>query len=104
MVILQTLWGALSVKQGYERLGVGRTRFQDMRRRLIESARASQEERPGGRPRNEKRVEDPERSALAERVRDLEHELRLLRAELDIARGGASAAVERRLAWRGGRR
>jgi hypothetical protein len=100
-VILLTLSREWSVRDGYERLGVGRTRFQDLRRRMIRGAVWAVEERAVGRPR---RAVDPERLETLElrhRIGELEHALRVARAELDIARSSAAEAVEARLLAKG---
>jgi hypothetical protein len=100
-VILLTLTRQWSVRNGYERLGVGRTRFQDLRRRMIRGAVWAVEERAVGRPRRAVEPEPRETLALRRRIGELEHELLVVRAELDIARSGAAKAVEARLLARG---
>ena len=97
-VILLMLARHWSVEDGCERLGLGRTRFQDLRRRMLRGAARALEEGAAGRPR---RTVDPESDvlhALRRRVRELEGELRLSEAELDVARSDAGRAVGRRLA------
>jgi hypothetical protein len=103
-VILLTLARKASVQAGCRRLGVGRTRFQDLRQRMLGAAVGALEERAAGRPRI--RVEGTCRnlSALRRRLVGLEHELRRTQAELDIARSEAAPAVTARLAAKGGRR
>ena len=103
-VIMQTLAGTSSVQAGCRLLGMGRTRFQDLRRRLIGAAVGALEERPAGRPRLQVATTCRQLSALRRRLVGLEHELRRAQAELDIARGEAGAAVTARLAVKGGRR
>jgi hypothetical protein len=103
-VILLTLARESSVQTGYERLGMGRTRFQDLRRRMIEGAVQALEERPAGRPRRRRERDGSELQELRGRLVELELELLRTRAELDVARSGAAAAVEVRLAAKGVRR
>ena len=101
-VMLFTLSRHWSVRDGYERLGVGRTRFQDLRRRMIEGAVRALEREPSGRPRRRAKGACRELQELRRRVVELEHELLRTQAELDIARSGAGGAVEARLAAKGG--
>ena len=100
-VMLMTLSGPWSVRDGCERLGIGRTRFQDLRRRMIEGAVQALERGPAGRP--QRRTDDAcsESQELRRRVVELEHELRHMQAALDIARSGAGGAVTARLAAKG---
>ena len=95
--IFETLAQTCSVQAGCTWLGVARTRFQDLRRRLIEAAVDSVEERAVGRPRRKTKRISRELRTLQERIVTLEHELACNRAELDIARSAAGAAVTERL-------
>jgi len=101
-VILRTLSREWSVQAGCVRLGVGRTRFQDLRQRLLLSAVNALEERAAGRPR--KPTAHGQRKSLLGTVAELEHELARAKTELEIARGAAAKAVATRLAAKGGRR
>ncbi len=103
-VILLTLSRKCSVQTGCRRLGVGRTRFQDLRQRMLGAAVGALEERAAGRPRNQVERTCRNLSTLRRRLRGLEHELRRTQAELDIARSEAAAAVTARLAAKGDRR
>jgi hypothetical protein len=103
-VMLLTLSGPWSVRDGYERLGIRRTRFQDLRRRMIEGAVRALEREPAGRPRRKVEGVCLEMRELRGRIVALEHELLRTQAELDIARSGAGGAVEARLVAKGGRR
>ena len=47
-VMLLTLGGGWSVHDGLARLGVSRTRFQDLRRTMLRAAVSALEERPAG--------------------------------------------------------
>jgi len=95
-VIFSTLAQSCSVQAGCRRLGMERTRFQDLRRRLIRAAVESVQERAVGRPRKPVRSLGRSR-ALQERIVRLEQELARARAELDIARSPAGPAVAARL-------
>ncbi len=97
-VILLTLARHWSVQDGCERLGVGRTRFQDLRRRMLSGAARALEEGAAGRPRRLDDREPPQMRALRRRIAELEGELRRSETELDIARSDAGRAVQRRLA------
>ena len=103
-VILLTLAGRCSVQSGCRRLGVGRTRLQDLRRRMLDAAVGVLEERPAGRPRIRVGWTCRQLATLRRRLSELERDLRRAQAELDIARSGAGPAVVARLAAKGGRR
>jgi len=103
-VILDTLAGVRSVQSGCVELGVGRTRFQDLRQRLLGAAAGALEERAAGRPRLQVAQTCRQLKALRLRLSGLERELRRAQAELDIARGEAGEAVQARLVVKGGRR
>jgi hypothetical protein len=103
-VILLTLAQKWSVQAGCRSLRVGRTRFQDLRQRLLGAAVAALEERAAGRPRSRVAQTCRHLSTLRRRLAELEQELRRTQAELDIARSEAGAAVTARLAAKGVRR
>jgi hypothetical protein len=95
-MILSTLGRQRSVEEACIRLGIGRTRFQDLRRRLLQAAVEALEERAAGRPRLARGPDDPERKALQGRVDELEGEVSRLKIELELARSAAGPAVARR--------
>lgn len=103
-VILKTLAKTCSVQAGCTRLGIRRTHFQDMRRRMIEAAVRALEDRPSGRPRIRVQQTCRQLAQLRRRLATLEMDLRRTQAELDIARSDAGGAVSARLAAKGGRR
>lgn len=103
-VILATLAGTMSVQKGCRRLGVGRTRFQDLRRRLLGAAVGALEEKPAGRPRVRVARTCRQLAALRRRLASVEQELVRTQVELDIARSDAGPAVTARLAARRTRR
>ena len=103
-VILLTLGRRWSVAAGCRGLRVGRTRFQELRQRMLAAAVGALEERPAGRPRREVERTCREISALRRRLVAMERELRRAQTELDIARSEAGAAVTVRLAAKAVRR
>ncbi len=103
-VMLRTLTREFSVRDGCEHLGVGRTRFQDLRRRMLEQATLALEDGVAGRPRSARRGAPRAERRLQHRVRELEHELLVVRTELDIARSDVGEAVRARLVAKGRRR
>lgn len=96
-VILLTLTRELSVEEGYRRLGVKRTRFQALRRRMLAGATAALEPRPRGRPATAGAEAFEAASALRGEVARLEAEVARVRTELDLARSAAGRAIEARL-------
>ena len=99
-VMLLTLAGQWSVKDGLDWLGLSRTRFQVLRGRMLEGALAALEPGAAGRPRSEPTPEDERVCALRLEVKALRYELQLVRASLEIAEGPAAEAVRRRLLQR----
>ncbi len=95
-VILRTLFNELSVRDGCAELGVGRTRFQDLRGRMLEYAGASLEARAPGRPRRPCRPVADAEVMLRRRVVGLKHEVLRLEIELDLARQGVADVVAAR--------
>ena len=95
-VIFSTLGRQRSVDEACTCLGIGRTRFQDLRRRLLQAAVEALEERAAGRPRLPRDPDDPGKRALRRRVAVLEDELHRLKTELDLATSAAGPAVARR--------
>ena len=97
-VMLLTLEGGWSVKDALARLGVSRTRFQDLRRRMLAAAVGALEARPIGRPAHVAREDVPRVRELEAELADLKHTLKLARAQLDLASCGLLGAIERRKA------
>ena len=102
-VILLTLGRDVSVREGCERLGVSRTRFQDLRTRMLQGAVAAREGAVIGRPRKDRGL-DPEVEALVRRVGSLERSLVHERVRVELAEAGLTPVLLRRLASRGGGR
>jgi hypothetical protein len=82
--ILQTLSGELSVPEACGRLGVGETRFHELRRSALEGMLAGIEPRPPGRPPREPE-EDEEVAYLKARLAWTEEELQIARTRTEIA-------------------
>lgn len=96
-VILLTLAGDWTVEQGCRRLRISRTRFQVLRRRMLDGASGAVEARRQGRPpKPEPSISETELHLRAE-VAALQRELERSRVELELARSGVSQVVERRL-------
>lgn len=96
-MIFSTLGRQRSVDEACVCLGIGRTRFQDLRRRMLQAGVEALEERAAGRPRIPRDPDDAGKRALRRRVAELEGELHRLRIELDLATSAAGPAVARRL-------
>ncbi len=94
-VMLLTLCGQWSVRNGYERLGMRRTQFQKLRRRMLEGAVRALEPGPSGRPRARARPRETSSETQA-----LEHTLRVARAQVDILNSGLGEVPRVRRALR----
>lgn len=94
-VMLLTICGDWSVRDGFERLGMGRTQFQKLRRRMLEGAVRALEPGLAGRPRARvrRREDSGEKQAL-------EHTLRIARAQVDILDSGLGEVPRVRRALR----
>ena len=95
-VMLLTLAGSWSVKEGLERLSLSRTRFQVLRKRMLEGALCSLEPGATGRPRTAPSEASEAVRKLQAHVAELRHELRLLRTKLEIEQSAAARAVRLR--------
>ncbi len=95
--VLLTLSGQWSVKQALARLSISRTRFQDLRRRMLCGALEALEPRPLGRPSKPVAEEDEQLVRLRHKVESLGHELRLVRTSLELSESPAAEAVRRRV-------
>jgi len=96
-VMLLTLGGGWSVKDGMAQLSLSRTRFQLLRRRMLEGALLALEAGPTGRPRLAVRAESEAMGKLKAKVVELARELRLLRTQLELSEGPAGRAVQLRV-------
>lgn len=95
-VMLLTLAGQWSVREGYERLGMRRTRFQDLRRQMLEAAVGALEGGVAGRPRRIVQSESRRIGRLRVALEETRQELGRVRAQLDIAESGAGEAARAR--------
>jgi transposase-like protein len=82
--ILATLAEDLSVPEACERLGIGASRFHELRRLALEAMRDGLAPRPPGRPPNPPE-EDEEVTRLKGRIDWLEEELEISRLRTEIA-------------------
>ena len=98
-VMLLTLSGHWTVKDGCRRLGISRTRFQDLRRRMLEAAVRVFEPGQAGRPRKGARKVGKRERELEEWVRRLELRNRRLEAQLELEQHGLGDKIRARLAW-----
>ena len=98
-VMVETLQGHIRVAQACSGLGIGRTRFQDLRKRVLEAALGALEARPAGRPRRPRPPSTRARDALRARIVEIEGELARTKAELELVRKGLDPTMTaRRLA------
>jgi hypothetical protein len=109
-VILATLAGTCRMEEACRLLGVGKTRFHQLRQELLQAAVASQEPRPIGRPpRAEPAPSAAEVAALERRLVELEVAARTAQVQEEIALilprvGGAAAEPEKKTRRRPRRR
>ena len=96
-VMLLTLGGGWSVKDGMERLSLSRTRFQLLRRRMLEGALVALEAGPTGRPRLAVSSESEAVVKLKARVSELTQEVKVLRTQLELSESPAGEAVRLRV-------
>lgn len=83
--ILATLSGELTVAQACEALGVGETRFREMRQEFLISGIVGMEPKPRGRPRKETKPGEDEVEALKRENLELREELVFARARAVLA-------------------
>ena len=83
--ILSTVSGQRSVDEVCRELGIGRTYFDELRRRTLQGALAAIAPRPVGRPPRRRGISESEVAALRARIVVLERENRILHAQLDLA-------------------
>ena len=94
-VMLLTICGHWSVRDGFERLGLGRTQFQTLRRRMLDGAVRALEPGLSGRPRARVPRDEDSHEKQA-----LEHTLRIARAQVDILDSGLGEVPRVRRALR----
>ena len=96
-VVLLTLCGDWSVNDALDSLSLSRTRFQDLRRKMLEEAVHALEPQTMGRPRKKRSPKDARVAALEDQVTDLRSELARVRARLELAEGPAALSVRQRV-------
>ena len=97
-VMLLTLTGQWTVQDGCTRLGISRTRFQDLRRRMLEAAVSVFEHGRPGRPRQHGERRPGGVQELKRRISTLLLENRKLRAQLELEQHGLGEKIRARLA------
>jgi len=95
-VVLLTLLGQWRVQDGCDRLGIGRTRFQDLRRAMLQAAVEALECGAPGRPRAQHRGERAPK--LEEKLRQARRRLQLRETELELERLGLGDTIRARKA------
>ena len=86
-VILRAIGGELTVDEACAELGIGKTAFFELRKRVLQASLADLEPKPVGRPRKETPAEDAEAERLKrenERLRD-DLEIAHVREEIALA-------------------
>lgn len=96
-VMLLTLGGGWSVKDGMAHLSLSRTRFQLLRRRMLEGALQALEAGPTGRPPLAASAESEAVGNLKAEVSSLTQEVELLRTQLELSESPAGEAVRLRV-------
>jgi hypothetical protein len=98
--ILGTMFGLWSVDEACDELGIRRVYFQELRGRALAGMVAALEPRAAGRPRRVAEVTQAEFDSLRRSHAELERELRLLRARLELALAMPAAGHDKRSAGR----
>ena len=101
-VMLLTLAGQWTVQDGCERLRIGRTRFQDLRREMLVAAVAVFERGAPGRPGRRPKAAPGRIRALEQELDALQRRNRCLRTQLELEQLGLGDAIRSRLAYVGG--
>jgi hypothetical protein len=84
--ILKTIVGDLTVEQACNCLGIGPTRFHDLRTEVLEAGLARLEPRPLGRPSQQPTADEAKCAELEHRVEELESELEISALREEIGR------------------
>jgi multidrug efflux pump subunit AcrA (membrane-fusion protein) len=106
--ILDTLHGEARLLEVCAQLGIGETRFHQLRETALQAALTAIAPRPAGRPSRAAGPEAAQIQALQQQVRDLQHDLHetQVRAEIALVLGGATdhdqrdAAAEKKMPQR----
>ena len=80
-VILDVRSGRMTVAEAARRMGVSRQTYYKWEQRALEGLADALEERPPGRPPDE---QDLEKESLRQRLAQLQEEIRILKARMDI--------------------
>jgi transposase len=81
LVILQVRSGALTAKEGAERLGISRKTYYEWEEKSLRAMALALENRPAGRPTV---TVDEEKEALRERIQELEKKLYLAEKTIEV--------------------
>jgi transposase len=84
-VILETIAGQLTIAQACERLGIGEAMFHRLRTEVLEAGLECLEPKTVGRPRRVTTGEQRQLNVMAERIAELETELRMSEVREEIA-------------------
>jgi len=86
-VIMETVSGECTIAEACTKLGIGKSTFNDLRSRVLQTALADLEAKPRGRPKRQETVAEKDLTALKEERQDLLEELELsyLREEVLLA-------------------
>jgi hypothetical protein len=84
-VILETIAGELTIADACERLGIGEAMFHRLRTEVLEAGLECLEPKTVGRPRRVTTGEQRQLNAMAERIAELETELRISGVREEIA-------------------
>jgi transposase len=81
LVILQVRSGAITAKEGSDRLGISRKTYYEWEEKSLKAMALALENRPPGRP---PALMDPEKEALRERIQELEKKLDLAEKTIEV--------------------
>jgi hypothetical protein len=82
---LATIAGRLTVPEACQQLGIGESRFHELRNQTLQATLEALEPRPLGRPAKPTSLEQPEVDALQAELRRLQADLELAQLRLSLA-------------------
>ena len=85
-VILETIAGRLTVPEACQQLGIGESRFHELRNQTLQTTLDALEPRPPGRPAKPTSPEQAEAEELQAELRRLHAELNTAQTQLSLAR------------------
>ena len=85
-VILETITGQLTVSEACEQLGIGESRFHDLRHQTLQATLKALEPRPLGRPAKPISPEQAEIDTLKAELRRVHADLELAQVQIRLAR------------------